>query len=136
MDLKDAYMEVAKRSLDSAEAALSANVQEAAGFHSYHAFESTGGALCASTGDAYPRDHTKKVNHFVHIANRRAFHPTIGQNVAFVASLVSSIRNRCLYPEEQPDGSVRTPDQVLSLSDAKDLKKRVGGVYRKVAKHL
>ena len=136
MDLKDAYLEVAERSLESAKAALTVNVQEATGFYSYHAFESLGGALCASTGDNYPNTHAGKMNQFVAVANRGPFRPTIGRDVSVVAMLVSSLRNKCLYPEAQTGGRVRLPNQVLSLSDAQALAKRVAGVKRRVAKHL
>jgi|HubBroStandDraft_2_1064218.scaffolds.fasta_scaffold285257_3 hypothetical protein len=53
MDLSDAYTEIAERSMQASEAALSEGLQESSGFLVYHAFESIGGALCYAKNRSY-----------------------------------------------------------------------------------
>lgn len=114
MDLKDAYLEVAERSLKSAESALSVDIHETGTFLSYHAFESIGGALCASAKEPYPRGHRKKINAFVSVSSRGALRKAIGYDVAMVAILVSSLRNQCLYPHMDAGGTVTAPSVTLT----------------------
>lgn len=135
MKLKDAYLEIVQRSIEAAEVTLSASLQEAASFHAYHAFESLGGALCASLGEEYSMEHTKKINQFVAIANRGMFRQHIGHGVSNVAMIISSIRNKCLYPQESND-EVISPNQFIDDTDVSDLLKRVKGICNKVNKHM
>lgn len=136
MDLKDAYAEIARRSLDSADANISASIQESATFFAYHAFESLGGALCSSIGEMYSMEHAKKINQFIAASKRGKLRLKIARDVAYVGMVISSIRNKCLYPEELASGGVRLPSDFITLSNAQDLVKRVRGVARKVDREL
>ena len=121
MDLKDAYYQVAERSVLAAATLLDDKIQEGAAFHAYHAFESAGGALCEARETRYPRSHHQKLNSF----KAAAHHLGIGVSVATVAIIVGSIRNQCLYPETDPLGSYQTPNQHITLTAARDIVKRV-----------
>jgi HEPN domain-containing protein len=136
MNLKDGYLEVAERSLQSADANLLANMQESVAFYSYHTFESLGGALCSSVGVIYPKGHASKINQFKSTANNGGLKDKIGRDVAVLATLVSSIRNKCLYPEELADGSVTLPKDYIDINDAKDMLRRIKGLHKKVKKQL
>ena len=127
MRLQNAYMEIASRSLETAEVLADTGYQEAVTFYAYHAFESLGGVLCSSYGEHYPSGHTGKINAFVAVARRCR----IGVSVARVAIRIDSMRNRCLYPTEIiPVQSYETPSQAISLTDARDILRRVKGIYR------
>lgn len=111
-------------------------MQESVAFSSYHAFESLGGALCSSVGVTYHRKHPTKINQFVAVANRGGLRAKIGRDVAIVASLVSSIRNNCLYPNDIGGGVIELPRDFIDLNDAKDMLKRTKGLYKKVKRQL
>lgn len=120
--LDRAYLRIATRALDAADAAGDSGVQEKAGFLAYHAFESAGGALCSSKGISYhPASHRQKVERFVGEAKREKFAVSAAQ----LAIEVSSIRNRLLYPQVQPDGSAALPENLISVAQAKRLAGRV-----------
>lgn len=127
MKLHEAYLAVAERSMLAATALLDSHIQESATFYSYHAFESLGGALCEAKGISYhPRKHPQKINLFKTVAHRCG----IGVSVATVAIIVASIRNGCLYPSPTSSGSFETPDSKISHTAAKDILKRVKGIYK------
>ncbi len=132
MNPKDAYLQIANRSLDAADASLNAGVQEAAGFNTYHAFESLGGAVCYVRGRHYPRSHIKKMNQFVAASSRFAFRFSVGHLVI----TLSSLRNDCLYPKEQSDGSMEIPENVISSADARDLINRVRGILGRIIRQI
>lgn len=136
MNLEDAYLQIADRSLRTSEASLAASIPESAAFHAYHAFESVGGAFCSSFGEDYPTSHQRKVNQFVAVANRSTMRHRIGHNVAYVAILVGSIRNNCLYPIEVTDSDYQTPSDLIDNVDAQDLLRRVGGIVRSVQRQI
>ena len=95
----EAYLEIAERFIDSCDGHISnaINIQEVIGFKTYHAFESLGGAFNSHYGHNVPRGHAKKINAFV--TNSRHNPQVNNHNVAFVAMLVASMRNKYLYPE-------------------------------------
>ena len=133
MNLHEAYLVVAERSLKAAETLLSDNIQESATFYSYHAFESMGGALCEKNGVKYhPKKHPQKINLFKTVANQCG----IGVGVATVAIIVASLRNDCLYPNKTPIGDFDTPDNQISTSNASDMLRRVKGVFRIVKRYV
>lgn len=133
MDLHNAYLSVAERSVQAADSLIGNNIQESATFYSYHAFESMGGALCEKNGERYhPKSHPAKINLFKTVAHRCG----IGVSVATVAIIAASIRNGCLYPNETAIGDFDTPDSRISISDAKDLLRRVKGVLKTVKRFI
>ena len=128
MDEKDIYIDLAERAIDAADASIDNAAHEYGGFLAYHAFESSGGALCKSRGVYYPRPHNRKINSFVIQANRSG----IGHQVAGAAIRIASIRNECLYPIPQPDGSHRHPKNNLSATIVKMMVRRAKGIVRAV----
>lgn len=132
MDEKDIYIDLAERALSVGESASSKSVYEYGGFLAYHAFESTGGALCTSHGVRYPRSHNRKINTFVAQANRLG----IGRQVASAAIRLASIRNDCLYPIAQPDGTHVHPKNQLNETNAKKILRTAKGVLRLVLNYI
>ena len=136
MDLKSAYTQISERSLTSADASIASGIQESATFFAYHAFESLGGALCSSVGEVYSKGHSRKINQFVAASRRGKLRVRISHDVAYVGMVLSSFRNKSLYPEELASGAVELPSDFITLSNAKDIVKRVKGVTRKVVREL
>jgi HEPN domain-containing protein len=133
MRLQDAYIETASRSIEIAEILADAGYQEGVAFYAYHAFESLGGALCDSYGELYPSGHTGKINTFMAVAHRCRIDISVGQ----VAMRVNSVRNQCLYPTEQiPDEAYQTPNQLIQPTDARDMLRRVKGIYRLIRRTI
>jgi hypothetical protein len=130
--LKDAYLEVCERSLEAADASSSAGIHEKACFLAYHAFESVGGALAASKKVKYPNAHQGKINQFMRLAKATPHRYAVGR----LAIQLSSLRNLCLYPVKQADGSARSPSSSISKSNAAKLLKEVRGVVTRVRKYV
>ena len=127
--LDRAYLRVATRSLDAADAAGDNGVHEKAGFLAYHAYESAGGALCASKKVLYPAGHHQKIQQFVQTAR----HEKYGKSAAQLAVEVASIRNRMLYPRALPDGTFEVPESVISASAAIRLVGRIKVLVSRVS---
>ena len=120
--LPAAFLRIAERSLLGADAAIARAIQEKGGFLAYHAFESTGGALCVSRGVKFhPASHHQKIQRFVAAARKERF----GIAVAQLASEMASLRNALLYPKPLQDGSIRMPEGVITASQASRLVGRV-----------
>lgn len=132
MALKADYMDIANRSILAAEAIASVNLQEAISFFAYHAFESMGGALCEHLNVTYPKSHDKKINQFVAVSGKTNHQKSVKR----VAERLESLRNVLLYPQELSDGAYLRPSQQITLDQAKDLLKRVKGVYRMLEKYI
>lgn len=105
-----AYIEVAERSLEAAAGALDRNIHEKAGFLTYHAFESTGGAYCRSRGVPYPMGHVAKLNTFKSSARREKY----GRSAAELAIVFGSLRNLTLYPHALQNGEIRLPRNTIT----------------------
>jgi len=131
MNEDEAYLDVAKRYIESCEEHISngINIQEVVGFKSYHAFESIAGAYNSHYGHAVPRGHARKLNTFV--INTRRNHLANSRAIAAQAILLSSMRNKYLYPEKTGTNFKRPQDQI-SLTDAKQLVRKVKGIVRQV----
>jgi len=131
MPQAEAFVRIAERSLDAANAILPAAIQEAAGFYAYHAFESLGGALCVHHGHQPPRTpHSSKIIAFQGFANE---HPFAG-DVATLAIIVESLRNDLLYPSRPtPEGLTHVPDERYTLDNARDLIKDVTNLLGQIA---
>ena len=119
------YLDVAYRYLQASQACIDRNVQEPAGFLTYHSFESAGGALCEANSVNYPRNHKRKLNQFVVIANRLGH----GREVGNLPIRLISLRNQFLYPEVLSDGSIKAPKDVITLTQSQTLRKRVKGIF-------
>lgn len=129
----EAYLEIAERFIDSCDGHVQheINIQEVIGFKTYHAFESLGGAFNSHYEHTVPKGHERKINAFV--ANSRGNQQVNGHNVAVVAILVASLRNKYLYPEFVNE-TFKNPKDQLSMTDAKEMIKRVKGILRQVKK--
>lgn len=127
----EAYLEIAERFIDSCDGHVknAINIQEVIGFKTYHAFESLGGAFNSHYGHTVPRGHAKKINTFV--TNSRNNAQINQHNVAVVAMLVASMRNKYLYPE-LVSGAYKNPKDQLSMTDARTMITRVKGILRQV----
>jgi HEPN domain-containing protein len=129
MDEKFAYVKVAERTLESAEALADNSLQETSAFCSYHAFESLGGAVCSHLGQRYPKGHNKKIGQFI-VSSKRV---GIAYSVSVLAIVMQSLgRNSLLYPNPLPNGDFEIPEQKLSITNARDLVRKVKGVKRKI----
>jgi len=127
----EAYLEIAQRFIDSCDKHINngINIQEVVGFKTYHAFESLGGAFNSHYGHKVPMGHAKKLNAFV---NNSKHNPQVNNhNVAVIAMLLSSMRNKYLYPE-QIGGTYKNPKDQISMTDARTMVNRVKGILRQV----
>jgi len=122
----EAYNDTAERFVDAANASIDQDLPESAGFLSYHAFESAGGALTTHLGMNYSKSHTAKLNQF----RQAAMQLGNGYNVALLAVKLGSARNKFLYPELRPDGSVVRPRDVITRTQAAKLRSRVRGIVQ------
>ena len=131
MNEDEAYLDVAKRFIDSCEQHIAngINIQEVLGFKSYHAFESIGGAFNSHFGIPVPRSHARKLNSFV--SNARHNHQVNGIVIATLAMTLNSMRNKYLYPE--PNGTTfKTPKEQVSLTNVREMIRRINGIIRQV----
>jgi hypothetical protein len=120
--LSNAFLRVSERALDAAEATNGRGIQEKAAFLAYHAFESSGAALCYSRGVRYhPLPHSEKINRF----NRTARPERFGTRVTQLAIELQSLGNRCLYPRALGTGRVEQPENVITRAQATRLIARV-----------
>jgi hypothetical protein len=117
--VKNKFIRVAERATDAAEAALSAGTQEKAGFLAYHAFESSGSALGTHVGF----DMGKAATHATKLKRFQAAAKKVGlsKQVALLAVRLAPMRNRFLYPDILPDGSIIAPEDQITLPKAKEL---------------
>jgi hypothetical protein len=127
----EAYLDIAERFIESCDKHIkhAINIQEVIGFKTYHAFESLGGAFNSHYGHSIPKVHARKINAFV--VNSRSNAYVNGHNVAAVAMLVASMRNKYLYPE-LVSGIFKNPKEQLSITDANQMIARVKGILRQV----
>ena len=132
MPFPDSYIQVAERYTTGSQAGMDAGVQESGAFQAYHAFESTRGALATSRGHNYPRSHVRKLNMFTNLSNGRSY----GIAVAQLAIQLNALRNRCLYPEEMPDGSIEEPRNRITEPQARRLLQRVRGILNRVRRDV
>lgn len=121
--MKNKFMRVAERSADAATSALGAGVQEKAAFLSYHAFESSGAALGTHIGLNMGKGvtHPTKLNRFRQAASVVG----IGKQVALLAVRLAPMRNRFLYPEELPDGTIKLPEEQITNAKTAQLLREV-----------
>ena len=127
MPIEHDYQRVAERSLDASQASLHAGIHEKGAFLAYHAFESTGCALSASSGlPVGPQvHHNQKINNFTQAATNRGR----GHMVAGVAVSLAGIRNTLLYPiTDQATGTITRPENAITAAQADRMRRRVRGV--------
>jgi len=131
----EAYMEIAERFILSCDKSIkcSIDVQEVIGFKAYHAFESLAGAYNSHHGYHVPTSHVKKINAFVSNSNRDT--SVGGYNIAILAMVLSSMRNKYLYPD-LVCGIYKTPKDQLSMTDAKKIVSRVKGIMKNIKKNV
>ncbi len=132
MPLQENYERIAERALDAAQHLSAASIQESMAFYAYHAFESIGAALISSRGRIIPRSHQGKLNQFVTIAAQRTYRFAVAQ----LSIQLQNLRNQCLYPIMQPDGTVQRPEEVLTLAQAQRLLQRVRGIITRIRRDL
>jgi hypothetical protein len=122
----DAYNDTAERFVQAANASISEDLPESAGFLTYHAFESAGGALTTHLGMNYSMSHPGKLNQF----RQAAIQLGNGYNVALIAVKLASLRSKFLYPKRLPDGTVVRPRDVITRTQAARLRSRVRGIVQ------
>jgi hypothetical protein len=122
----DAYNDTAERFVRAASASIDENLPESAGFLTYHAFESAGGALTTHLGMNYSTSHPAKLNQF----RQAAIQLGNGYNVALVAVKLGSLRSKVLYPKLLPDGTVVRPRDVITRTQAAKLRGSVRGIVQ------
>jgi hypothetical protein len=132
--MKNKFMRVAERAVDGATSALSAGIHEKAGFLSYHAFESSGSALGTHVGLDMGKgvSHPAKIKRFRHAASIVG----IAKDVALLAVRLAPMRNRFLYPELLPDGSIKLPEDQITPAKAAQLLREVRHVAKLVKARL
>ena len=121
-----AYKDLAERYVQAATASIDRDLPESAGFLAYHAFESAGGALATHLGMTYSKKHKAKLNQF----RQAAIQLGNGYNVALLAVQLGSARDKFLYPELRPDGTVVRPRDVITRTQAAKLRSRVRGIVQ------
>lgn len=131
MNEDEAYLDIAKRFINSCEEHLNngINIQEVLGFKSYHAFESIAGAFNSHYGNRVPMSHARKLNSFV--SNARTNNQVNGIAIATIAMTLNSMRNKYLYPEPQGT-NFKTPKEQVSLTNVRDMIRRINGIIRQV----
>ena len=131
MNEDEAYLEVAQRFIDSCEQHINhgINYQEVVGFKSYHAFESIAGAYNSHYGHIVPMSHARKLNSFV--TNCRHSPQVNSLAIATIAMTINSMRNKYLYPEANGN-TYRTPQYQISLTNARDMVRRIHGIIRQI----
>lgn len=132
--MKNRFIRVAERATQAADAALSAGTHEKASFLSYHAFESSGSALGTHLGLNMGKtvSHPTKLNRF----KRAAKQVGIEKAVALLAVRLAPMRNRFLYPELLPDGSIKAPEDQITAAKSAQLIKEVKHVVQLVKAKL
>ena len=132
--MKRDFIRVAERATIAADAALTAGTHEKASFLAYHAFESSGSALGAHMGLNMGKtvSHATKLKRFTHAAK------IVGmpKQVALLAVRLAPMRNRFLYPEQLPDGSVVLPENQITSAKAGQLLREVKYVVGYVKANL
>jgi len=133
MNEDEAYLNISKRYLESCEQHISnaVNLQEVIGFKGYHAFESIAGAFNSHFGHTVPKSHVKKLNSFV--TNARHNRHVNCMAIATLAMTFNGVRNRYLYPEKD-GGNYKLPMDRLSMTNAKELVRRVKGIVKIIEK--
>ena len=82
-----------------------------------------------ANGSRYSRGHNRKINQFISLS----IGYRLGHSVAVVATILNSIgRNSLLYPNELPTGNFEVPQNILSVTNARDLLRRVRGIKNRV----
>jgi hypothetical protein len=121
--MKNRFIRIAERATVAGDAALAAGTHEKAGFLAYHAFESSGSALGVHVGLDMGRDanHPTKIKRFQHAARSVG----LSKQVALLAVRLAPMRNRFLYPEQLPDGTIIRPEDQITPAKAGQLLKEV-----------
>jgi len=132
--MKTRFIRVAERATDAGDAALAAGTHEKASFLAYHAFESSGSALGSHMGLDMGRSvtHPTKIKRFQHAAKQVG----LGKSVALLAVRLAPMRNRFLYPEELPDGTIVSPEDQITSAKAAQLLKEVKHMVQAVKAKL
>lgn len=128
MALENDYQRVAERALLASQVSIDNLIQEKAAFLAYHAFESTGSALCVHNGI----DCGNKVRHVQKINNFTGLAAQIGgnNNIAIVAMTIKGMRNKYLYPfENKITGVIDKPEDQISIQDVQNLKNDIQAIY-------
>ena len=132
--MKTRFIRVAERSTAAGDAALSAGTHEKASFLAYHAFESSGSALGVHVGldMGTTVSHPTKIKRFQHAAKQVG----LSKQVALLAVRLAPMRNRFLYPEQLPDGTIIAPEDQITPAKAAQLVKEVKHMVQAVKSKL
>ncbi len=132
--MKTKFIRVAERATLAAEASLAAGTQEKAGFLAYHAFESSGSALGTHVGLNMGKtaSHPVKLKRFQEAARKVG----LSRQVALLAVRLAPMRNRFLYPDVLPDGTIVAPEDQITAAKAKALVKEVAHIVKLVKSQI
>jgi hypothetical protein len=132
--MKTKFIRVAERAAAAAQAALIAGTQEKAGFLAYHAFESSGSALGTHLGLDMGKavTHPTKLKRFQEVARKVG----LSRQVALLAVRLAPMRNRFLYPDTLPDGTIIAPEDQITPAKAKELIREVTHIVKLVKGQL
>lgn len=132
--MKDAFIRIAERSIEAADAALNAGVQEKSAFLSYHAFESSGSALGTHFGLEMGKNvsHPAKLRRFVHAAKKIR----IEYQVTLLSIKLTSMRNKFLYPEILPGKRIVKPENQITDVASRKLLREVKHVVSVIKSNL
>lgn len=132
--MKTRFIRVAERAAVAADAALAAGTHEKASFLAYHAFESSGSALGIHVG----LDMGKSVSHPAKLNRFRQAAAQVGMSkqVALLAVRLAPMRNRFLYPEQLPDGTLISPEDQITPAKTAQLLREVRHVVTAVKANL
>ena len=133
MTEKEIYIEIAQRFIQSCRDQLANNInfQETIGFNTYHAFECIAGALISHLGHPVPKKHERKLNSFVANYSHNPFAGVTPRQIAELAAILNSMRNKYLYPYPTPIGWKAPKDQ-LTITEARQLTSRVNGIINRL----
>ena len=135
MTEKKAYLEIAKNYINSCFSLLESENpnQEVIGFDCYHAFESLACAYNVHYGRKIPSKHDSKLAVFMAVSKSKS--PKTKKTIAPLCILLFSCRSKFLYPEILKH-NLKTPNNQISLKQAKTLTKRVSGLIKIIEKEI
>lgn len=140
MKAKDAYLETAKRYLESAKKhqSLGIDIQEVIGFLAYHALESLAVAVIVHFKSTIPLNHETKLRMLIGFCKKNLANSL---NIKQLASVIiriekSAYRAKFLYPEFQNDNNYKSPQEQITLNEARLLVRDIERIINQIANLL
>lgn len=133
MTEKEIYIEIAQRYIQCCQQQLTHNInyQESIGFNTYHAFESIAGAVNCHLGHPILGSHAKKLNSLIINYRNNRFASINPKTLATLAIVLSSMRNKFLYPHKSLVGMI-APSEQISITQARQLTSQINGIITRL----